>query len=123
MKMSMKMKNECNGKLFETFYDYVLVEISPDIDKYLPKVNNDGVIRPQDSTFRVEAGDFEEERKIVFHGEVISAGDKCKYLKVGDEVMIDLRCSLVIPVLFGDNLVVRLSEQNVLTKIVDKNGE
>ena len=66
MKMDMKMKNECQGKLFTTLYDYVLVEISSDVDKYLPKVDNDGVIRPQDASFRVEAGDFEQERKIIF---------------------------------------------------------
>jgi hypothetical protein len=123
MKMDMKMKNECQGKLFTTLYDYVLVEISSDVDKYLPKVDNDGVIRPQDASFRVEAGDFEQERKIIFHGEVISAGDKCRYLKVGDEVMIDIRAALILPVLFGDNIVIRVSEQNVLSKIVDKNGE
>ncbi len=111
------MKNVCYGKEFNALYDGVLVELSMDFDKYFPKKSKSGVLRPQGSAYRQDAGDFEEAKKIIFHGEVISAGPKCQMVKVGDEVFIDIRSTQIVPVQFGDEPVVKLSEQNIITLV------
>lgn len=114
------MKNECYGKSFEALYDGVMVELSMEFEKYFPMKGKSGIVRPKDSSYRQDAGDFEEAKKIIFNGEVISAGPNCKAVKQGDEVFIDIRSTRIIPVQFGDKPVVHLSEQNIICVVKDK---
>lgn len=117
------MKNEVYGKRFNALYDGVLVELSMEFSKYFPVKSETGVIRSKDSTFRQDAGDFEEAKKLIFHGEVISVGPNCKQVKVGDEVFLDIRSTTLVPVKFGDKPVVKLNEQNITVHVTDaENG-
>lgn len=112
-------KNVCNGMLIQPNFDRVITkELKKDeYDKYFPKKNDKGVVRPI-GTYKEEINEYEEAISLTGIAEVIAIGPNVKGIEVGDSVMYDVRASFPLPIKFDwdtdDIPMIRtFSEQNV----------
>lgn len=111
-------KNVSNGMEFLVGFDRILIKDTENPTKYFPTKNENGVIRPGGVSHNVDDDEYKQLFSLVSTGVVLQTGPKCETVKVGDEVMYDIRGAMPIPVKFDADKealpkILTLSEQNV----------
>ena len=123
--MVMIMKNLVKGKKVAPLYNHVVVRDLNDSSRYFPVKNEAGIIRANGSSFDDGIEEYNVASSIMGIGEVIAVGPEVKMVKLGDEVMYDIRSMLPMPIKFDEDeelmpRVRHISEQNIKCIFIDE---
>lgn len=103
-----------NAKEIMPLYSMVMVEIYEE-NPYEQKETKTGLKLTQDLRESEDTGNIEKSEFYVKTAKVIEAGPDCKYVREGDDVLIDTRA--IRPIRFMNNMFWNIAEQNIVAVI------
>lgn len=106
--------NMNNVKEIMPLYSMVMVEIY-DENPYERKETETGLRITNDLRENEDTGMIEKSEFYVKTAKVIEAGPDCKYVRAGDDVLIDTRS--IRPIRFMDNIFWNIAEPNLVAVI------
>lgn len=103
-----------NAKEIMPLYSMVMVELYEE-NPYEQKETETGLKMVTDLRESEDSGDIEKSDFYVKVAKVVEAGPDCKYVKSGDDVLIDTRA--IRPIRFMNNMFWNTAEQNLVAVI------